>query len=425
MNLLMPMQKHIDSAIVELLMSAGNIARQSGGQAFLVGGAVRDVLLGITTTDIDVMVEGDARYVALKLSERVNGKTVVHNTFGTVTLETDSGIKIDFATARTEYYPSPGALPVVSSSTMEKDLGRRDFSINAMAVDLSPDSFGEVVDRFSGVADLENKKIRVLHKLSFRDDPTRIFRAVKFAARLGFAMDELTDELLKDAVAKGAIGTVSGSRLKKELQLIASESMACEIVHILNKYGLGEAICGGFTFNIELLNKRSGELQSADVCYSYIESIWKNFLASVVFNFPEDVLSALSVRLAMEKDERSILKSSGSIFIKKVRESLCVAERISDVVRTLSGIPCEVIACIYASVSDSDRKKLDLYEERKNVELEINGNDLAAMGYEKNAFMGSALNKLRDMKIDGEIDSRDHELLAALRVLESSCENEV
>lgn len=425
MNLLFPMQKHIDAEVVELLQHAGKIALQSGGQAFLVGGAVRDVLLGLKTTDIDVMVQGDAKYVSSKLSELAGGKTVGHNTFETVMLETDSGIKIDFATARTEYYPSPGALPVVSSSIMEKDLIRRDFSINAMAVALSPDAFGEVVDRFSGITDLENKTIRVLHKLSFRDDPTRIFRAMRFAARLGFCLDENTDELLRDAVSKGAISTVSGNRLKKELQLIACENKACEIVCFLNKYDIGEALCSGLIFNTVLLEEWPRELNRVDRLDSIDQSMWKRFLASIVFSVPDDVLSELSLRLALEKSEKSILKTSGSVFIKEVSESLKAAEKTSAVAQALSGIPKEVIECIYVSDSDGARKKLDLYKERKTIELEISGNDLAAMGYEKNSFMGDVLQKLKDMKIDGELVSRDEELLAAWRILESFRKNEV
>lgn len=200
-----------------------------GCAAFLVGGTVRDMVLGVKNLDLDIVVEGppdrcgdisragDAIKLGEKLLEKFGGALVVHRQFGTCTLVTKKGLKIDLATARKEIYARPAALPTVEFSSLKDDLARRDFTINSMAVSINKDDFGRLIDLCGGKSDLERGIIRVMHDKSFIDDPTRIFRARRFASRLGFSIEPHTLGLMRSAVKKGMLAKLSKYRINKEL----------------------------------------------------------------------------------------------------------------------------------------------------------------------------------------------------------------
>src|SRR4051794_37069429 len=193
--------------------------------AWLVGGAVRDLMLGATNVDLDVAIEGDARPVARELAERLGGAAVEHERFGTATVRAGD-LTVDLASTRRETYAQPGTLPDVQPASLDEDLARRDFTVNAMAASLDPAQLGELRDPHGGRADLEAGVIRVLHPGSFIDDPTRVLRAVRYEARLGFRMDPETERLAREAIAAGAPSTVSGPRLRDELLDLLGEAAA-------------------------------------------------------------------------------------------------------------------------------------------------------------------------------------------------------
>ncbi len=184
--------------------------------AYLVGGALRDLLRGADAVDLDVAVEGDAPAAARELAARLEGEAVEHERFGTAIVHAE-GIVLDLATTRRERYPRPGALPEVEPASLVEDLARRDFTVNAMAAALAPVELGQLHDPHGGVPDLDAGVVRALHYRSFIDDPTRLLRAVRYEVRLGFAMDPDTEELAREAVAGGALSTVSGPRVRDEL----------------------------------------------------------------------------------------------------------------------------------------------------------------------------------------------------------------
>ena len=181
--------------------------------AYLVGGAVRDLLRGADAVDLDIAVEGDARSVARALAERLDGEAREHERFGTATVRAGE-LGVDLATTRRETYEDPGALPRVEAASLADDLRRRDFSINAMAVALTGDDLGHLYDPCGGLGDLEAGVIRILHGRSFLDDPTRLLRAVRYEVRLDFRMDDATEPAARAAIAEGAISTVSGARVR-------------------------------------------------------------------------------------------------------------------------------------------------------------------------------------------------------------------
>ena len=215
--------RELAPSLVRVLERAGRFADERGWKAHLVGGSVRDLLLRAKTIDLDILVEGHGLDFARDFARKERGVCKLYRRFATALVVLPGGIKVDVTTTRTETYPSPGALPVVLPSSLEEDLRRRDFTINALAVSLNRATWGRLTDVCGGCADLERGVIRVLHADSFRDDPTRIFRAVRFQQRLNFAIEPETVRLIRTAVDLGMFARVSVERLRRELDLIFAE----------------------------------------------------------------------------------------------------------------------------------------------------------------------------------------------------------
>jgi tRNA nucleotidyltransferase (CCA-adding enzyme) len=215
----------------------GALADESGLRAHVVGGFVRDMLLGRPNLDVDIVVEGDGLAFAERAAETLGYRLRVHKRFGTAVLVASKTLHIDITSARTEYYTRPGALPTVERSSLRQDLFRRDFSINAMAACITPDCFGAIADPFGGLADLERGVVRSLHSLSFVEDPTRVLRAARFEERYGFRMDASTTALLRQAVDMDMLGEVSGARIREELLDIIDEEHVGTILRRLEELG--------------------------------------------------------------------------------------------------------------------------------------------------------------------------------------------
>ena len=211
------MEERISLPVLDRLISIGGLADEMGFHAYLVGGFVRDLLLRIENFDIDVVIEGDGIRFAEELGKRLGIKTRMHKEFGTAKVLYRDGFKVDVATARLEYYKAPAALPVVEHSSLKLDLYRRDFTINTLAISLNKNTFGELIDFFGAQRDIKEKSIRVLHSLSFVEDPTRVFRAVRFEQRFGFQIGKFTVNLIKNAVKMSFLSKIKGPRIWREL----------------------------------------------------------------------------------------------------------------------------------------------------------------------------------------------------------------
>jgi tRNA nucleotidyltransferase (CCA-adding enzyme) len=213
-------------------------AARRGQRAAVVGGCVRDALLGRATRDLDVMAEGDASALAADCAAAWGARIETFGRFGTARLVLSGGFRLDVATARAETYPAPGALPVVRPASLEEDLARRDFTVNAMAVLAGPDGLGETLDPFGGARDLKAKVLRILHPKSFVDDPTRLLRAARYAARLGLSPEPATLKAMKSATGLGA---VSRERIRQELWRILEEADPVPPLKLCLKWGLAAA----------------------------------------------------------------------------------------------------------------------------------------------------------------------------------------
>lgn len=228
----------LDKKILKIVCDAGQLASGLGFHAYLVGGPLRDLILGRANLDLDITVEGQGIRLAEIFADLYQTKNITrYQAFKTATVELSKGLIIDFATARCETYARGGAFPKVMASDIKDDLFRRDFTINAVASSINPENWGKIVDPFGGLNDLSAMRIRVLHPRSFIDDPTRILRAARFKARLGFSMEKKTLQYLQKAVSEGALETIKPQRYKKEFDKILKERRSKEAIQCLKKWG--------------------------------------------------------------------------------------------------------------------------------------------------------------------------------------------
>ncbi|HET9196919.1 MAG TPA: hypothetical protein VFN92_01525 [Solirubrobacterales bacterium] len=333
---------------------------------YLVGGAVRDLLLGRPRADVDLVVEGDAA----ALAARLGGAAVEHQRFGTVKVEVE-GHEVDVATARTESYPRPGALPeVAAAETIEADLSRRDFSINAMAIPLAGEA--RVIDPHGGRQDLERGLLRVLHPRSFEDDPTRAIRAARYGARFGFGLEPETYELLQ----RTDLATVSADRRRAELERLAAEPTGRVGLGLLAGWGLIDLRAGG----VELMKGVEELLR---------EPHWAELVPR------EQALIAAA--LGPEGAERVL----ASMPAPRPGEAVEVAERRD---------PVELILGRALGATWLDRYLTSW----SRVELEIDGGDLIAAGVPQGPAVGRGLRAAKRGRLEGEIAGREQELAAAL-----------
>lgn len=281
-----------------LLGTVAGEARAAGGRAWLVGGAVRDALLGRAPLDLDVAVEappGTVAAVALALGRKGWTRSAEHDRFGTATVRAPDGLKVDLASTRSETYPEPGALPVVTPGVaIEQDLGRRDFPIHAMALSLDPQGPGSLLlDPWGGEVDLRGRAIRLLHDRSLADDPTRVFRAARYAARLGFELDAGFATALRVAAGDGSFARISGDRLRRALgEVLAEENRAVALAH-LARLGVPSLLVEGWTV-------ADGTLSSL-AAPSSAEAAWEGLLAALAGELRGRIADRLSFSRALRR----------------------------------------------------------------------------------------------------------------------------
>ena len=284
----------LPSPVATILGALAGEVRRSGGRAWLVGGAVRDALLGRAPLDLDVAVEaptGTVTAVAAALAANGWVPVAVHGRFGTATVRSPEGLRLDLASTREERYPEPGALPVVTAGVpIERDLGRRDFAIHAMAIPVGASGPEEpLLDPFSGERDLAARRIRLLHERSLADDPTRVFRAARYAARFGFELDPGFLPALRVAEESGSFVRISGDRLRRAFREVLSEENRGVAFGILARLGVPSLVVGGWSVSEEAAEARPGTAS--------LEEAWGRILASA----PGDLRSRIAERLRFSR----------------------------------------------------------------------------------------------------------------------------
>lgn len=427
-NMLEGMRRMLPKEVFKIIRRMARSAEEQQLKAYVVGGFVRDLLLGLKNLDVDIVVEGDAIEFAGSAAERLNAALVAHKKFGTATLifrKPVGGVKfkIDIATARTETYQHPAALPSVRFGSIRDDLYRRDFTINAMAVSMDKKNFGELIDFFGGRRDLERKRIRVLHGKSFIDDPTRIFRAVRFEQRYGFKIDKETVSLITHALKREMFDKVSGERLWGEIELLLKESDPLKAIKRMRTlYGLrsidpkirfgskSENICKNIKglygrFKVYFLKKRPLDL-------------WLAYFMAIIDNLSlKETLEACS-RFAVKRGDRLRLVSCKKNE-KSVMRMLCDKSEVdpSVIYRLLEPLPYETLLYIMAKCGRGLVKVRvkDFLTKYNGMRLKMRGEDLKNIGISPGPEFTKILEKALYAKLDGKLKTKRDEISFAKR----------
>ncbi len=416
-NLSKLMKEELPAWVMELLKDAGAAAEELGFKAYAVGGFVRDLLLRRENLDIDIVIEGgDGIVFAGEFAKKRNLRVRPHHRFRTAVLIFPDGFKVDVATARLEYYERPAALPTVERSSLKLDLYRRDFIINTLAVALNPKRFGELIDFFGAQKDIKEKTIRVLHNLSFVEDPTRGLRAARFAEKFDFKISKHTLNLIKNFVKLDIFRQLSGARLLDEMKNILGEDTAVKSIKRLHELGLLKLIHKSITWDLgrELFFERTKEVLAWHRLLYTKDTVedWLVLFLSLTDPLTEEELKELSKRLTISGRKRVTVietRAEGLKALGKLNSGL--VKKNSDLYGLLEPLPIEIILYLLARAEKENVKKaLSAYTTKlKFTETALKGRDLKKLGVPEGPVMGEILRQLFKKRLDNEIKSREEE----------------
>ena len=397
-----------------LLRELGNLADEGGVSLYLVGGVVRDLLLKRETWDLDLTVEGDGVAFARLVADRYRAGLAVFERFETARLAFPDGLAMDIATTRRESYAQPALLPTVQPASIEEDLSRRDFTINAMAIQLNRATFGQLFDPYGGQRDLRARVIRVLHAGSFQDDPTRIFRAIRFEQRFGFRLDPATARLLAQAASMNLIQRLSGPRLQNEVLLLFAERDPVRAIARLGQLKL-----------LRFLHRHLGYTKSVKRTVAAVPKAlawWGRrfpdsvidktivYLMALSSESSQAVVATMIRRLALSREQAkkvNIGRRRVDRALKRLTDPGTV--RHSQVFRLLEDFSDEALVLLLAKQQCVQlvvrlsllKRQLVVYMKNRAMKTVLTGWDLQAMGLQPGPLYTTILGKLLDARIDG------------------------
>lgn len=364
---------------------------------YLVGGIVRDWMIGRSNNDLDLVIEGDAITFAHAMQQAYGGSVLPHDRFGTAKWTTENG-EIDFVTARSEMYTTPAALPTITLGTMADDLRRRDFSINALALRLDGDHLGEIVDLFDGIADLQAGIVRVLHENSFVDDPTRIFRAVRYEQRLGFMIEAQTMAWLQRD--KVGIASLSGDRVRHEIEYILNEPLRVAMLERLGELGILPEIVVGLRWERAWAETFCKYKEAETVWGKQID--WEVYFLLWVMRLDKRVREEVFERLNVGRRVRKSAENAHSIL--QQLQQLPSNATPSQITFTLDPLRKDetalLIAHLLTPVSPHAVWLVFYQTVWRNVRAPLDGNDLRKLGLKPSPLFREILNKLRGKMLD-------------------------
>src|SRR6266851_514453 len=393
-----------------LLRVAGKIGEGLGTPASAVGGFVRDLLTGAAPPDVDLVVEGDGVAFARRLAEEIGGTVLVHRSFGTASIEggrapAGAGLdgvalgRVDVASARREHYPTAGSLPEVEPADLLEDLRRRDFSVNALALALAPDRFGRLLDPLGGQADVRRRRLRALHPLSFVEDPTRVFRAARYASRLGFRPDGATLAAIRLAVERPGYAALSGQRLWREIELAAAEPRARQVFERLVRWRATSLwnIDGASSRHLAAAERLGRWAKSAGLVVDPAEL---SLLALTLGRSAEVVERGLD-RLALAGEPRARIEA-GALAGPLARRLEARRLPPSAVSELLEGAPEAAALAAWLRGGARARRRIQWYlAHGRALRPRLTGRDLLALGVPGGPRVGAALGMLRRRRLDG------------------------
>jgi tRNA nucleotidyltransferase (CCA-adding enzyme) len=402
-NLASRIEKQLPADLFDFLQTAGEMAQRQERRLYLVGGVVRDLLLERSNLDLDVVLEGEAINLAQELARLKQAKVTTHPRFGTAKLQWDNR-SVDLATARAETYANPGALPSVKLGTIDSDLARRDFTVNAMAVKLNPSHFGELLDPHRGKDDLEHRYIRVLHQRSFIDDATRIWRALRYEQRLNFRLQPSTLKLLKRDIAM--LDTISGDRIRHELELVLKEELPEKALHRAGELGVLSRLHPSLKVNDWLAEKftQASKLSLPD------SPPLPLYLSLLAYRLTADEIEQLITYLRFPKASAQALRDT--IAIKAKIESLSVSglapSRIHFLLHGYSSTALVANSLATDNITSAEHVELFLSVLR-HVKPALTGEDLKRLGVPTGPRIKEILQRLREAKLDGKVSNKKDE----------------
>lgn len=415
------MEERFPEPLYNLLMEFGRVGDELGYSVFAVGGFVRDLLLRVENFDVDIVVEGDGIRLAEEFEKKFPCRIRTHKKFGTAIILLSDSLKVDVATARWEFYDSPAALPTVERASIKTDLYRRDFTINTLAIQLNPKAFGELIDFFGGVKDIKEKVIRVLHNLSFVEDPTRVFRAIRFEQRFGFQIGKHTQNLMKNAVKVGFLERLSGGRVLSELVLILQEEDPLPALKRMRDFNLFHLLHPSLKFD-----------EQAEVLFEQIHHViswfdllfleqryerWLIYFYGLIDFLKEGEREALCQRLAMnEKLGKRVLegKLQADRILLQIFSWINADRRPkrSEIYDILDPLSTESKLFMMAKTTQvATRRYISLYfTQLKDTKPLLRGKDLIQMGMKSGPLIKRALTGLLKARLDEQVITRQDEM---------------
>nr|WP_281357848.1 CBS domain-containing protein [Desulfobacter latus] len=411
------LKSRLNTRIRTLLSDIGNAGDTLGMEIFVVGGFVRDLMLERPIEDVDVVVEGDGIVFARYFSSIHHCRFHQHRKFNTAVIIFEDGFKVDVASARLEYYATPAALPVVENSSIKMDLARRDFTINTLAISLNAESFGTLIDYFGGVRDIKDKIIRIIHNLSFIEDPTRIFRAIKFSNRFGFRIGKVTANLIKNALNVGAVKHLSGLRVLSELKQIFSEDNPLPAVQTMADYGIDKVIHHDLKLTdttCALFRSVGKTLAWHDLLYSDdVYPRWSVYFMAWLHGYSFTVSTQIADRLMFPIKEKELLleqRIKAAQQIRLIEKKHPVSNQ--QMYRWLIHFKTECLLFMLAlTKKESVRKAIShFYTHQRKTQPLIGGKDLKSLGITPGPVYSTILNKIIDEKLDGKLNTMEEEI---------------
>jgi len=427
-NIRQLLNERLPKDIISLLHLAGQVGQDLNVEVYAVGGFVRDMLLGIPNDDIDLVVEGDGVVFAHNLGKRLGARVRPHLKFRTAVLILPSGQKIDVATARLEYYEYPAALPIVELSSLKMDLYRRDFSINTLAVHLCPPHFGRLVDFFGGQQDIKDGIVRVLHSLSFVEDPTRIIRAIRFEQRFQFKIGGQTERLIKNAVRLNIFQKLSGARIRHELRLLTEDSAPLAALIRMRDLGLLQEVHPLLHFP-PTKEALLAEIEKIITWYKLLfreetPDIWIVYFLGLVSGFDAQQVHALTSRLQFPP-KRVELVASTRRQLRHVAMQLAQWAKNegspADLVDILSPLSLEGLLYSMAKQRKQDQKKAISHylTHLQDVRIAVTGGDIMRLGMEPGPRYATILRAVKRAVLNGDVRTREEQLGLVRRMVKS------
>ena len=420
--------KRLTPSTIALLHDLGAVGDELGLAVYAVGGFVRDLLLGVENLDMDITVEGDGIFFAERFAAIHGCRVRSHHAFGTAVLIFSNGSKVDVASTRLEYYESPGVLPTVERSSLRHDLYRRDFTINTLALCINEGRFGLMTDYFGGRQDIQKRTVRVLHNLSFVEDPTRVFRAIRFEQRLGFPIAPHTENLIRSAVRMNILERVGGRRLFNELVLIFKEKEPVGAIGRMATLGLMPSIHPNLKLvpkTTQVINEAAGVLIWYHLLYlDEACEPWQVYLLALCHGLRPEEFEEVGRRLEIPgrmtarvfSYRRQALGMLGALQ-RRIRRGPEI--RNSEIYVWFHGLPLEILLYLAAAASQEAVKRyISLYLTRlRLVRCSLDGASLKALGLTPGPQFRLIMDRLLAARLDGDVSSDDEECALASELI--------